>query len=184
MTGSAPVIARPIFLIGYRGTGKTTIARLLAERLGWAWVDADAELEVREGRSIRQIIAAEGETGFRDREAVLFAELCRLQRHVIATGGGVVLREANRAAMRAAGLVVWLTADAETLWQRLQADPATAERRPALSVGGRAEIEEALCARKALYRDCADCTLVTAGQSPEEIVRAIMALPDFATMGR
>src|SRR5690348_9819218 len=108
-----------LFLIGPRGSGKSTIARLLAHELGWSWLDADEVLEKNCGQSIRSLFATEGEAGFRDREAAVLAELCRLQRHVLATGGGVVLRESNRELLRAGGRVVWLTADIETLWQRL-----------------------------------------------------------------
>src|SRR5262249_29155098 len=125
-----------VFLVGYRGTGKTAVARLLAERLGWEWVDADGALERLDGRTIREIFAAEGEAGFRANEEAVLADLCRGERRVIATGGGVVLREANRQRMRSAGRVVWLTADARTVWGRLQGDPTTAERRPAVAVGG------------------------------------------------
>src|SRR5436305_15234067 len=92
-----------IFLIGPRGSGKTTVARLLAERLGWDWVDVDAALEAAAGRSVRDIFAAEGEAGFRAREAAGLAELCRRRRHVIATGGGVVLDPENRQRLREAG---------------------------------------------------------------------------------
>jgi shikimate kinase len=163
-----------IFLIGPRGSGKTTVARLLAERLGWAWLDADDELEKRYGQSIRAIFAAEGEAGFREKEAALLAELCGRLHHVIATGGGVVLREANRQRLRASGRVVWLTADIETLWRRLQADDSTAERRPALTIGGREEIAEVLRVREPLYRSCADHVIETAGRSPEEIAAEIV----------
>ena len=162
-----------LFLIGYRGTGKTTVARLLSEKLGWDWIDADSALESRYGKSIRQIFAEEGEAGFRDKEEQIFGELCQLRRHVIATGGGVVLREINRQRMCPAGKVIWLTADAQTVWNRLQADPATVERRPPLTVGGLAEIEEVLKIRQPLYRVCADLTVSTAGHSTEEIAQQI-----------
>ena len=122
-----------IFLVGPRGSGKTTVARLLAARLGWDWVDADARLEELSGRSVRDIFMSEGETAFRDRESAVLAELCGSTRHVVATGGGVVLRPENRARLRAAGQVVWLTADAETLSDRLLRDETTADRRPALT---------------------------------------------------
>jgi shikimate kinase len=151
------------------------VARLLAERLGWDWLDADTVLEARSGRSIRQIFAEEGEAGFRAREEVILAELCELRRHVIATGGGVVLRETNRERLRQAGRVVWLTGDPATLWQRLHADPCTPERRPALTVGGQAEIEEVLGRREPLYQACADCTVSTAGHTPEEVADFILA---------
>jgi shikimate kinase len=162
-----------IFLIGYRCTGKTTVARLLAEKLSWDWVDADEVLETRYGTSIRQIFAEEGEIGFRDKEEQIFAELCRLQRCVVATGGGVILRDVNRQRMRSAGKVVWLTADVQTICERLQADAATAEKRPPLTVGGLEEIEELLKIRGPLYRACADFAISTAGQSTGEIAQQI-----------
>src|SRR5262245_13906122 len=107
-----------LFLIGYRGTGKSTVARLLAERVGWAYLDADAVLERRLGRSIRQIFAEDGEPAFREREAAVLAELCQCRQHVIATGGGVILRPENRERLKQAGRVVLLTADAEVIWRR------------------------------------------------------------------
>ncbi len=163
-----------IFLIGSRGTGKTTVARLLAERLGWTWTDADHVLEQKAGKTIRAVFAEEGEAGFRAREEAVLAELCGLRNHVIATGGGVVLREANRRRLRQAGQVVWLTADPATLWQRMQADTATADRRPNLTVGGLAEVEELLRQRRPWYAACADWTVDTAGRSPEEVAAAIV----------
>ncbi len=163
-----------IFLIGYRGTGKTTVARLLAKKLDWNWIDADAYLEARYGLSIRTLIEQEGENGFRDKETEVLEQLCRLCNSILATGGGVVLKETNRQRMRAAGRVVWLTAEPATIWQRLQRDPTTPERRPALAWGGLAEVEEALQTREPLYRACADITVDTTGRSPEEVTRAIL----------
>jgi shikimate kinase len=163
-----------IFLIGYRGTGKSTVARLLAAALGWDCIDADPLLEERHGRTIRQIFAAEGEAGFRDKEAALLQELCQRRQTVVATGGGVILREANRQRLKA-GWVVWLTADPATIWQRLQADATTAERRPNLTVGGLSEIEELLRVREPLYRACADLVVETTGRTPEQVAEAILA---------
>jgi shikimate kinase len=163
-----------VFLVGLRGSGKTTVARLLAGRLGWSWLDADEVLEERAGCSIRAVFAAEGEAGFREREARVLAELAQRSRHVIATGGGVVLREDNRALL-GRGRVVWLTADAETLWSRVRGDGTTAERRPALTVGGREEAAELLRVREPLYRACADLVVSTAGRSPEEVAEDVHA---------
>ncbi len=163
---------RLLFLIGYRGVGKTEVARLLAPMLGRAWLDADAILEERAGQTIRQIFAAEGEAGFRAREAALLQELCELQDQVIATGGGVVLREENRAALKR-GAVVWLRAPAEVLWQRMQADVSTSERRPNLAQGGLAEVEEMLRVREPLYQACQDFIVDASAQTPEKIAEAI-----------
>jgi shikimate kinase len=163
-----------LFLIGYRGTGKTTVGRLLAEHLGWEFVDADAELEARHGTTIAEIFAAEGEAGFRDKEAAVLRDLCRRGGCVVATGGGVVLREENRTLLREAGFVAWLTADVETIARRVAADPTTAGRRPNLTVGGSVEVAELLRAREPLYRACADLEIATPGRSPESVAEAIL----------
>jgi shikimate kinase len=164
-----------IFLVGYRGSGKTTVARLLAGRLGWQWLDADVLLEERAGRSIRRIFEEEGEAAFRRMESELLDELCGGQRQVIATGGGIVLSEANRRRLREAGCVVWLDADATTLWQRMREDATTAERRPNLTVGGLAEVEQLLRAREPFYRECAALRIDTTGRTPEAVVEEIIA---------
>jgi shikimate kinase len=171
----SPFSYRPIFLIGYRATGKTTVARLLAERLGWNWLDADQLLEARHGRTIMEIFTDDGEPAFRDLEAQILEEVCCFRRHVLATGGGVVLRESNRRRLREAGTVVWLTADSARLWNRLRADSACGRTRPVLTVGGAAEVEQLLRAREPLYRACADLTVETSSRSPEGVVTAILA---------
>src|SRR2546421_13004087 len=86
-----------IFLIGYRGSGKSTVGRLLAARLGWEYVDADQALEERYGKTIRDIFAAEGETGFRNKESAVLADLWTRTKTGIATGGGGILRQGDRA---------------------------------------------------------------------------------------
>ena len=165
--------ASRVFLVGPRGSGKSTVARLLAEELGWSWIDADAALERIAGLSIRDIFAAEGEAGFRRREADALAELCRLEGHVIATGGGVVVRAENRALLKRSGVVVWLTGDADTLWTRIDNDTTTASRRPTLTVGGRDEVAELIAAREPWYRECANLTIDTTGRTPAEIVAEV-----------
>jgi shikimate kinase len=167
---------RTIFLIGYRGTGKTSVARLLAERLGRDWIDADDEIERRAGKAIADIFAEDGERAFRDLEAEVVAELCRWRRSIVALGGGAVLSEANRTAIRLAGVVVWLTATVDTLERRLEADESTASRRPNLTTsGGRAEIENVLATREPIYRACATFEVDTEDKTPTQVVDEILA---------
>src|SRR5205807_138356 len=149
--------------------GKTTVGPLVASAAGLPFVDADDVLEAKPGRSIADIFAADGETFFRDLEEANLAELCAGPRAVIATGGGAVLREANRRLLKTSGFVVWLTADAATLTARTAADPTTAARRPALAGGGGGgEVEILLRQREPLYRATADLVL-DGRQSPEAV---------------
>jgi shikimate kinase len=165
-----------IILIGYRGSGKTTVGRILARELGWEFADADEHLEAAAGRSIAAIFAAEGEPGFRDRESATLADLCRRDRLVIATGGGAVLRPANRELLREAGFVAWLVTDPETSWARLSGDPTTADRRPNLTpAGGFAEVKALIAARTPLYRDLAHFSTETDAQSPDAVANAILS---------
>lgn len=167
-----------ISLIGYRGTGKSTIAQLLAERLDWPWIDADVELETRAGSSIKEIFRKSGESEFRDWESSIVESLTREDRAnegmVVAWGGGVILREKNRDAIckekARGGKIIWLTADAETILQRISGDPTSGERRPNLTIGGGLEeIKKLLANRAPLYRDCADFIVDTVGNSPAKI---------------
>jgi shikimate kinase len=164
-----------VVLIGFRGTGKSTVARLLAQRLGWSWVDADALLEEQAGRTIREIFEAEGEVGFRDRESALIRQLSERDQTVIAAGGGAVLRAENRLALKNAGPTVWLVAPPEVIEQRLAADATTAQRRPPLtSRGGQDEIRQLLAEREPLYRACADLIVDTSDRTPHETAEAIL----------
>ncbi len=163
-----------LFLIGYRGTGKSTVATLVAAELGWHCVDADALLEARAGQSIREIFQAEGEAGFRRRETELLEEICRTTRQVVATGGGIVLSPKNRELLARFGRCALLEADAATIERRLQQDPATAQRRPALTVGGLAEIESMLSLRQPLYLQCANARFDVTKQTPGQVAVAIV----------
>ena len=164
-----------LILIGYRGTGKSTVGRLVAGRLGWDFVDCDERIEAVAGRSIAAIFAAEGEAGFRDRESAVLRELASRERIVLATGGGAVLRPANRALLRDAGFVVWLTAQPETIWNRLQGDASTTSRRPNLTAaGGINEVRELLAAREPFYREVAHFIADADVPSPEVVATAIL----------
>lgn len=163
-----------IFLIGYRGSGKTAVAAALSEQLGWPWLDADAELERRAGKTIKQIFAEGGETTFRDVESAAAADLVKLDRHIIAWGGGIVLRESHRQWLAQHGKTVWLQASPETLLQRIKKDTTTADRRPNLTAsGGLAEIRSLLDQRTPLYDACADVKIDAEAGTPTELARKI-----------
>jgi shikimate kinase len=165
-----------IILVGYRCTGKTTVGRLLADRLGWTFADADERVEAVAGKSIAEIFASEGEQSFRDRESAALAELCARPRCVIATGGGAVLREHNRQLLKSGGFVAWLTASPEAIWSRLQVDPTTAARRPNLTAtGGLDEVRALVAAREPLYRETTDFNVASDALSPEAVADAILA---------
>ena len=163
-----------ITLIGYRGSGKSTLAAPLANRLGWDWIDADAEIERRAGKTIREIFEDAGEAGFRQQERDVLADLLSRGRLVIAAGGGAILDSGTRERMRSAGLVVWLKASLETLIERIQSDPTTSERRPNLTAaGGKTEIETLLARREPLYRECSHRVLDVDQGDPEDLARTI-----------
>lgn len=165
-----------LFLIGYRGSGKTTVAAALARRLGWPWLDADVELERRAGRTIREIFELEGERGFRDRESAILSELALKSGCIIALGGGAVLREENRQLARGRGKVVWLRASPEALYARINADPTTSARRPNLTAqGGLDEIRGLLSKREPLYAAWADLEVNAEEQTPDKIAETICA---------
>jgi shikimate kinase len=173
-----------ITLIGYRGTGKSTLAAPLADRLGWEWLDADVELERRAGRSIKDIFASDGELEFRRLERELLAELLKRDRLVLAAGGGAILNEATREDLKSAGPVIWLQASVDTIECRLAADPVTGQRRPNLtSGGGRAEIERLLEIREPLYRECATITLNADDSSADRLVAEVLSSLPAAVRG-
>lgn len=114
-----------ITLIGYRGSGKSSVARLLAAKLNLTWIDSDDVIEEQAGRSIREIFAEDGEAEFRRLERAVIRDLTNCDSLVIAAGGGAILADENRQAMKSAGAVVWLQASVDNLVQRIQADDST-----------------------------------------------------------
>jgi shikimate kinase len=172
-----------LVLIGYRGTGKTSVARELALRLGWDWIDCDVEVELRAGKSIRAIFSDEGEPAFRELEVRVLAELVERDWTVIAAGGGAVLRADNRAALGRADQVIWLTASPERLWERIEADATTSERRPNLTAGGGLdEIRRLLEERRPHYHECATLVCDTEKNTPAEIAAVLidrLQLPSY-----
>jgi len=167
---------RRVTLVGYRGCGKSTVAAVLATRLGMPWVDADAVLEERVGRSITDLVRDRGEPAFRDVETEVLANLLAGEPCILATGGGVVLRPRNRDLLLRGGRpVIWLHAPADVVRARLARDPATAARRPALAgTDPLAEVDAALAAREPLYRACADAAFDAGAESPDAIAARVI----------
>lgn len=165
-----------IFLVGLRCVGKSTVGRLLAERLGWLHADTDDLVEQFTGRSIAGIFADESEQRFRDLESQALSRCCERDRLVVSTGGGIVLSEGNRELLKNHGWTVWLTASVETLQSRMTADPTTPLRRPALSSqAGLSELVTTAQVRESLYLQVAQFTVSTEGISPAGVVSAILA---------
>lgn len=152
------------------GAGKTTVGRQLARRMQRTFIDADHEIEARTGVRIPLIFDIEGETGFRDREARVIADLATRADLVIATGGGAILRPENRAALHQGGTVIYLNASPELLYQRTRLDP----NRPLLQVDDpRQKLEELLALRDPLYREVADIVVNSVGGSIGQLVRQV-----------
>ena len=165
-----------IVLIGYRCTGKTTIGRLVAEKLGWPLVDTDTLIQQRAGKSIKEIVAAGGWPEFRRQEREVIADVAARDRQVISAGGGAILDESNAKALRATGRVVLLTASPETIWERMKADPKTLAERPNLTdSGGIAEVRKVLADRQAAYQAARHHEVPTDRFSPDEAVAGILA---------
>lgn len=145
-----------IYLVGLMGAGKTTIGRALAGRLAYQFVDSDHEIEARTGVRLVTIFEIEGEEGFRKREAQVIGELCALDRRVVATGGGAVLRKENRERLARSGFVIYLDVPLPTLWERTRRD----RNRPLLQVPDPlSRLQELHRERDALYREVADAVI-------------------------
>lgn len=157
-----------LFLIGLPGAGKTTLGRQLARRLGKTFVDADTELEQKLGVTIATIFEIEGEASFRDREEAVIAEVSARTNIVLATGGGAVIRAANRERLRENGTVVYLHAEAPTVHARTKRN----RHRPLLNTADPlARLQELYAQRDALYREIADRVV----ESDREVVARFAA---------
>lgn len=170
--------AQRIFLVGPMGAGKSTIGRLLAQRLGWAFVDLDSDIERRCGANIPWIFDVEGEDGFRARETSVLEELSLADQTVLATGGGAVLRAHNRSLLKARGVVVFLKASVEQLVERTARD----RNRPLLQVPDREQrIRDILNERLPLYNEVAHLVIETDGMTPQAVVsRIVRAVRELA----
>ncbi len=159
-----------IVLVGMRGSGKTAVGKILAKRLGRELVEMDELIVQKAGMTIPEIVAQHGWEGFRDLEEEVVAGVVKRDNIVIATGGGVVVKEQNVARLKANSLVVWLTAGVDTLLQRIGDD----ESRPLLKGKNRREdMEITLAERQPLYQKAADITIDTENKTPQAIADTI-----------
>jgi len=171
---------RRIFLVGLSGSGKTTAGRIAAERLGWAFVDTDREIETTVGREIADVFENDGEDSFRAAEAHAVATAAVDDEVVVSTGGGALTHEPSRRVI-AGGIAIWLDASPERAAERLANDSKT-ETRPLLQGDLRGRLQQLFWEREALYRR-ADFTIDVDGRSPEETADAIVACWERALAG-
>ncbi len=158
-----------IVLVGFMGTGKTTVGRVMAERLGWRHIDTDRIIETEEGMSIPDIFSGRGEPYFRRKESEVIKRVMEKKGQVISTGGGAVLAAANRERMMNNGFVAALTASLETIVRRVGKD----ENRPLLQGNSEERVRRLLEERKFAY-DFADIKIDTSQLSVNDIVDAIL----------
>jgi len=152
------------------GAGKTTVGKLLARHLGKSFFDSDEEIQQRTGVTITHIFDIEGEAGFRQREAGVIQDLARLDNIVLATGGGAVLNEQGRDALRGNGIVVYLKSSVHDLWQRTRHD----RTRPLLQTADpRAKLKELFELRDPLYTQVADLIMPTGKQNVHSLVQQL-----------
>ena len=160
-------MVKPILLIGMMGCGKSTLGQMLAKRLGRAFIDLDGEIERREGRSIPDIFAAEGDAGFRKYETAALLDALCADNAVIATGGGIVTREENIAAMQEKGLVVWLCRPLEEIIADVRQDT-----RPNLAGNKEERMRTLYAQREALYQKAAHMRFCNSAP-PKKAVRML-----------
>ena len=160
-----------IVLVGFMGTGKTTVGKLLASRLGMKFVDMDEILEQRAGKTVSRIFAEDGEDHFRKMERNLVKELSKRRGLVIAAGGGIVLNGENIRDYAGSGLVVCLSASPETILKRV----STESHRPLLEQGPKADrIKDLLASRRKLYA-AIPCQVATDALTPEQVVVKVLS---------
>lgn len=169
---------RHIFLIGYRGSGKSTLGRSLASALKRPFIDSDCWIEEKSGCSIQELFAQHGEPAFRDWESQALEIICDActPDSVVSLGGGAILRERHRDWIREHGHAVWLVASPTTLAKRIEQDIASGRARPSLtSMGTLREIETVLAQREPLYRETAETILDVDGEPYDALVARLVA---------
>jgi shikimate kinase len=168
-----------LVLIGLRGTGKSTVGRILSERLRWKYFDTDTLVQERAGCSIRELFEKQGEPAFRKMESEVVRECAAADQSVIATGGGAILDAENVVALKRDGFVVHLTANPSELWRRISQDQASRENRPKLvqdAKSGVDELKKLMLSRAGKYAHARDAEVIVEDRSPDEVAEAVMLL--------
>lgn len=162
------------------GTGKTTVGRRVAQSLDFQFVDTDALIVEREGKSIQSIFEEVGEAAFRQIETSVLTECCQNCGQVISTGGGVVIKEVNHPILAKGGYVIWLKASPEVIYERVKRN----QERPLLKTENpQLKIKNLLESREALYEKCADLTILTDDLSLEETTYGVTETARFQGIG-
>lgn len=170
-----------ICLVGLPGSGKTTVGRQLARRLGLPFVDSDPVIEQRIGCSIREYFEREGEEAFRDVEQQVIDDLTQTHAGVLSTGGGAVLRPLNRQHLRERGQVVYLRSTPEEVFRRVRHD----QNRPLLQVGNPLNrLQDLFAMRDPLYREAAHFVIETGRPSVATLVNMIMMQLELAGLAQ
>lgn len=168
---------KAIILIGYRCSGKTSVGRKLAEKVKRPFYDTDALIIDRIGRTIKEWVEEKGWESFRQVEKALIRGISSWEPGVIALGGGALMDPENREIVKRNGLIVWLTADLETILARMKSDPDNENLRPPFSKGDReSEIQTTINQRWPLYKQMADLTVDTKGKTLEAVMGEIYAV--------
>ncbi|MDI6716045.1 MAG: shikimate kinase [Actinomycetota bacterium] len=161
-----------IALVGPMGSGKTTVGRVLSSQLGYQFIDVDQYVEKKAEKSIPEIFSSDGEDAFRQLESEALVEILQGSAAIISCGGGIVLREENRKALKQKAFVVYLKAEPSELFVRVG---NTADKRPLLNVSNpKVEIDRLLKEREPLYQDVADLVVDTTGKNLDEVVESII----------
>ena len=161
-----------IFLVGFMGAGKSTVGKILADKIGYDYCDADKFIEEQAGTTITQIFAEHGEPYFRDLESESLETLAKKEKLVVATGGGVVQRDRNWDAMKGNGTTIYLKASVETIWERIKNDTS----RPLLQVDNPVETARELLNKRTPMYEKADIVLNTDKLSLQQVADEVFSL--------
>lgn len=165
------------YLTGYRGSGKSSVGKKLAELLNRPFIDLDLAIQTTAKKTIKEIFAERGELGFRDLEQAELEKVSALPKSVISLGGGAILREANRAILKQTGFTIWLQASPEVLWNRISQDQATQQQRPNLTqFQGLEEVRHVLAERTPIYQSVAQYSINVESESVEKIAKVLARL--------